>query len=77
MVRATQAEAIADPTLGAEVVELPGGGRRVKMLDKLRAIELDSRLAGDFAQGGTSGDGSDPLADLIASIRSRAPGRGN
>lgn len=70
VVRATPAEAMADPTLGAEVAELPGGGRRVKMLDKLKAIELDSRLAGDFQQSATAGDGGlDALAVLIASIR--------
>jgi hypothetical protein len=69
IVRATPADAIADPSLGAEVTELPGGGRRVRLPDKLRAIELDSRLAGDFAQGATAGDGPDPLAVLIAGIR--------
>jgi hypothetical protein len=77
VVRATPADAIADPALGAEVTELPGGGRRVKMLDKLKAIELDSRLAGDFSQGATVGDGPDPVAVLIASIRGGAPDRGN
>lgn len=78
IVRATPSDAIADPTLGAEVTELPGGGRRVKMPDKLRAIELDSRLAGDFAQGATAGEsGTDALAVLIANIRGRAANRGN
>lgn len=70
VVRATPQDAMDDPSLGAEVTELPGGGRRVKMLDKLRAIELDSRLAGDFSQGASAGDGGlDALALLIATIR--------
>ena len=49
---------------------------RAKMLEKLKAIGFDSRLAGDFAQGATAGDGTDPVAVLIAGIRGGAADRG-
>jgi len=49
-----------------------GSSRTIKSFDKLRAIELDSKLAGDLAPDKHDHTLSvDPLAELVADIRTR------
>lgn len=43
--------------------------KKIKMVDKLRAIEIDSKLAGDFAEDKNGAVLAGGLADAVAEIR--------